>query len=77
LATGCAKFCPTAFIAVISNPVNSTVPIVAETMKQFGVFDPSKIFGVTTLVLIFSLILRILLVPILLLARLKMLMLLN
>jgi malate dehydrogenase len=53
LATGCAKFCPTAFIAVISNPVNSTVPIVAETMKQFGVFDPSKIFGVTTLVLIF------------------------
>ena len=63
---GCAKFCPTAFIAVISNPVNSTVPIVAETMKQFGVFDPARVFGVTTLVIKIINVHRILLVQILL-----------
>lgn len=49
LATGIAATCPKAFILVISNPVNSTVPIVAEVMKSHGVFDPKKLFGVTTL----------------------------
>ncbi|OLL27011.1 Malate dehydrogenase, cytoplasmic [Neolecta irregularis DAH-3] len=49
LATGIAQFCPKAFILVISNPVNSTVPIVAEIMKKHGVFDPRRLFGVTTL----------------------------
>ena len=34
---------------MISNPVNSTVPIAAETLKKMGVYDPKKIFGVTTL----------------------------
>jgi malate dehydrogenase len=34
---------------IISNPVNSTVPIVAEVFKKAGVFDPKRIFGVTTL----------------------------
>ena len=49
LAIGCAKYCPTAFICVISNPVNSTVPIVVETLKQHGITDTSRVFGVTTL----------------------------
>ncbi|KAJ6684439.1 MALATE DEHYDROGENASE GLYOXYSOMAL [Salix viminalis] len=31
------------------NPVNSTVPIAAEILKQKGVYDPKKLFGVTTL----------------------------
>lgn len=44
LATGIAKTCPKAFILVISNPVNSTVPIVAEVLKQHGVFDPKRCF---------------------------------
>lgn len=34
---------------VISNPVNSTVPIAAEILKQAGVFDAQRLFGVTTL----------------------------
>lgn len=35
---------------VIANPVNSTVPIVAETLKREGnVYDPARLFGVTTL----------------------------
>lgn len=33
----------------VSNPVNSTVPIAAETLKKAGVYDPKKLFGVTTL----------------------------
>ncbi|GJE92943.1 NAD-malate dehydrogenase [Phanerochaete sordida] len=49
LATGIAKAAPKAFVLVISNPVNSTVPIVAEVFKQHGVFDPKRLFGVTTL----------------------------
>ena len=36
-------------LAIISNPVNSTVPIAAEVYKKAGVFNPKKIFGVTTL----------------------------
>jgi len=49
LAEGIAKNCPKALILVIANPVNSTVPIVAETLKKSGVFDPARLFGVTTL----------------------------
>ncbi|KAK6460273.1 lactate/malate dehydrogenase [Scheffersomyces coipomensis] len=49
LAEGIAQSSPDAFVLVISNPVNSTVPIVAETLKKHGVYNPSKLFGVTTL----------------------------
>ena len=44
-----AKFCPDAVIAIISNPVNSTVPIAAEVMKKHGVYNKNKVLGVTTL----------------------------
>jgi len=44
-----AEVAPKAFILIISNPVNSTVPIAAEVLKSKGVFDPKKLFGVTTL----------------------------
>jgi len=49
LVTGVAKYCPKAFVLVISNPVNSTVPIAAEVLKAHKVFDPTHLFGVTTL----------------------------
>merc|ERR1712054_526181 len=48
-AIAVARNCPNAFVAIISNPVNSTVPIFAEQMKKEGCYDPKKIFGVTTL----------------------------
>ena len=48
-ATAVAKNCPNAMVAIISNPVNSTVPIFAEQMKKLGCYDAKKIFGVTTL----------------------------
>lgn len=49
LANACAKNCPDAFFLIISNPVNSTVPIWAETLKKAGVYNPKKLLGVTTL----------------------------
>jgi len=45
----CAKNCPKALIGIITNPVNSTVPIAAEVLKKNGVYDPKRVFGVTTL----------------------------
>merc|ERR1712080_623924 len=49
LAGAAAKVCPNAMIAIISNPVNSTVPIAAEMYKKAGVYNPKKVFGVSTL----------------------------
>jgi malate dehydrogenase len=49
LANACADHCPDAAFCIISNPVNSTVPIFAETLKAKGVYNPKKLFGVTTL----------------------------
>merc|ERR1712243_217954 len=49
IASAAAKVCPNAMIAIISNPVNSTVPIASEMFKKAGVYNPKTIFGVTTL----------------------------
>lgn len=49
LAAVGAKACPNACWGIITNPVNSTVPIVAETLKKAGVYDRRKVFGITTL----------------------------
>ena len=49
LTQAIADHCPNACVAIISNPVNSTVPIACEVMKKNGKFDKRKIMGVTTL----------------------------
>ncbi|KAI9878885.1 MAG: Malate dehydrogenase, cytoplasmic [Pleopsidium flavum] len=49
LAKAAADSAPNANILVISNPVNSTVPICAEVFKSKGVYNPKRLFGVTTL----------------------------
>ncbi|KAI0269367.1 lactate/malate dehydrogenase [Gloeopeniophorella convolvens] len=49
LAASVGRVAPDAHILVISNPVNSTVPIVAKTLEKAGVFDPRRVFGVTSL----------------------------
>jgi malate dehydrogenase len=51
LAAGVAAYAPSALLAIISNPVNSTVPIAAAVLKAAGgaAFDPARLFGVTTL----------------------------
>ncbi|KAI0164586.1 malate dehydrogenase [Xylariaceae sp. FL1272] len=49
LAKAAAESCPEANLLIISNPVNSTVPICAEVFKKAGVYNPKRLFGVTTL----------------------------
>ncbi|GMM50939.1 malate dehydrogenase [Starmerella bacillaris] len=44
-----AKKAPQALVLLISNPINSTVPVAVEVMKRYGVFDARRLFGVTTL----------------------------
>jgi len=49
LAEAAAEHCPKAQLHIISNPVNSTVPIAVEVFKAKGVYDKRKIMGVTRL----------------------------
>ncbi|KAL7414481.1 malate dehydrogenase [Mrakia frigida] len=49
LAKAAAEVAPKALVGIISNPVNSTVPIWAEVFKKAGVYDAKRLFGVTTL----------------------------
>ncbi len=48
IATG-AAICPNACFCIITNPVNSMVPVAAEVLKKAGVYNPQKLFGVTML----------------------------
>ena len=54
LVSVCADICPKALIGIITNPVNTTVAIAAEVLKQKGVYDPARLFGITTLDIIRS-----------------------
>jgi len=49
LTIAIAEVCPKAIIGIISNPVNSTVPIASEVLKKAGVYDPKRVFGNSTL----------------------------
>ncbi|CAL0314358.1 unnamed protein product [Lupinus luteus] len=49
LCEAIAKSCPKAIVNLISNPVNSTVPIAAEVFKRAGTYDPNRLLGVTML----------------------------
>ncbi|XP_057493325.1 malate dehydrogenase, glyoxysomal [Actinidia eriantha] len=49
LCEGISKCCPNAIVNLISNPVNSTVPIAAEVFKKAGTYDPKRLLGVTML----------------------------
>lgn len=49
LVRNCARVCPKACICIITNPVNSTVPLAAEVLKAEGVYDKHRLFGVSAL----------------------------
>ncbi len=49
IAQACAENCPKACVLIISNPVNSTVPIFAEVLRAAGVYDRKRLFGITSL----------------------------
>ena len=49
LAEAIAKYAPKACVAIITNPVNTMVPIVKEVFVKAGCYDANKLFGVTSL----------------------------
>ncbi|CAR25803.1 hypothetical protein ZYGR_0A03730 [Zygosaccharomyces rouxii] len=49
IVTSVAQYAPEARLLIVSNPVNSTVPIAVETLKSMGKLQPGNVMGVTTL----------------------------
>nr|XP_023018128.1 malate dehydrogenase, mitochondrial [Leptinotarsa decemlineata] len=49
LAEVAAEVAPEALIGIITNPVNSAVPIACEVLKKAGKLDPRRVFGISTL----------------------------
>ena len=49
LVRSAAKFCPDACVAIITNPVNTLVPLAARVLEAAGCYNPKKLFGVTLL----------------------------
>jgi malate dehydrogenase len=49
IAKAVGNVAPEALLCIISNPVNSTVPVAREVLKKLQVYDQRKLFGVTTL----------------------------
>ncbi|XP_024936352.1 malate dehydrogenase, mitochondrial-like [Cephus cinctus] len=47
--SACAKNCPEALLAIVSNPVDSLVPLAAEVLKHHGAYCAGRLFGVCTL----------------------------
>ncbi|WMY95217.1 MAG: malate dehydrogenase [Arsenophonus sp.] len=41
--------CPQALIGIITNPINTIIPLAAQVLKKFGVYNKNKLFGITTL----------------------------
>lgn len=44
-----AEVCPDACVGIVSNPVNTLVPLAAEVLRKKSVYDKRKLFGVSTL----------------------------
>lgn len=49
LAEVSSKVNPKAFFCIITNPVNSTLPIASEVYKKNKAYDANRLFGITTL----------------------------
>lgn len=54
LCMNVAEICPKARVLIISNPVNSLVPVAVETFKELKCFDARNVMGVTMLDLVRS-----------------------
>ncbi|OSX60680.1 hypothetical protein POSPLADRAFT_1171776 [Postia placenta MAD-698-R-SB12] len=49
LASAIVRVAPKANLCIITNPVNSLVPIASRVYEKAGVYDPKRIFGISTL----------------------------
>lgn len=45
----CGAASPKAIFCIVTNPVNSTVPIAVQALKKLGVYDKNRVLGVTLL----------------------------
>jgi malate dehydrogenase len=45
----CGRVSPNACFCIITNPINSTVPIACQALKKLGVYNKDTLFGVSTL----------------------------
>jgi len=44
-----AEISPEACVGIITNPINTVVALAAEVLKEAGIYDKRKLFGITTL----------------------------
>lgn len=49
IAEACIKVCPKALLGILTNPINSFVPMVSKIYRQARCYDPNKIFGLTSI----------------------------
>ncbi|XP_017128178.1 malate dehydrogenase 1, mitochondrial [Drosophila elegans] len=49
VAHAASAVCPGALLALITNPINVIVPIVATILQAKGTYDPNRLFGITSL----------------------------
>ena len=49
IAEDAAELCPNAMVCIVSNPVNSLVPVFSEVLKKRGCLDARRVFGINTL----------------------------
>lgn len=49
LCEAIAFHCPEAFVGVVTQPINMLMPLVSEALYRRNVYDPDKVFGITTL----------------------------
>ncbi|PZC82550.1 malate dehydrogenase-like [Helicoverpa zea] len=47
LATKVAKLEPMPFLGIVTEPINSVIPMAAEVLRNHGEYDPRKLFGIT------------------------------
>lgn len=54
LVEAVAQSCPMAWLHLLSEPLDSMVPMAANVLRSFRVFDPARLFGITKVDLILA-----------------------
>ena len=49
IAKQAAEMCPRAMVCIVSNPVNSMVPVFSEVLRSRDCYDERRVFGINTL----------------------------
>jgi len=49
LCEAVSHHCPDAYVGVVTQPINMLMPLVSEALYRRHVYDPNRVFGITTL----------------------------